>query len=68
MMCISSWNLNLRWLSQFVLQKFRRVMEAICASRSMLWRIVKEMWKVVSQWHFQLHVNWEQKCAIKHLR
>jgi len=68
MMCLNSWILNLRWLSQFLLQKCRRVMEAICASRTILCRIMKEVWKVVSQWHFQFHVNWDQKCAIKRLR
>ena len=67
-MCINPWSLNLRWLSQFLLQKRRRVVEAVCASRSMLCRIVKEVWKVVSEWHFQLHINWDQKYAIKRLR
>ena len=35
-----------RWLSQFLLQKCRIVMEAIYASRSILCRIVIEVWKV----------------------
>jgi hypothetical protein len=60
--------LKLRWLSQFLLQKCRREsLRATCASRRTLCRIAKEgkVWKVVPQWHLQLHVNWGRKCALQ---
>ena len=61
--CTNSWKLNLSWVSQSLFQKCRResLKQHVLAEELYVgyWTEVK-MWKLVSQWHFQLCANADQ--------
>jgi hypothetical protein len=66
-MCTNSWKSNLRWVSQSLFHKCRTELlkQHMLAGELYAGYCKVKMWKLVSQWHFQLSTTSDQKSALK---